>query len=354
MPLFDISADMIRGLDRATFGQLGLLEREDLQRLLRDQIEVIAEGVLVIAEEFSNWDRSDRRIDLLCVDRQARLVVIELKRTTDDRQADLQALRYAAMVSQMTFDEAVEAYRGYLTGRGRADDPQSSLLEFLGWADPGEGRFGEDVRIVLAAADFSPEVTSTVLWLNDHDLDIRCVRMQPYRNGESMLLDVQQIIPLPEALDYQVQIRQKQREARAAAEHSADWTRYDVQTGNVTHERLYKREVMFAVCHFLAKAGVSPMDIESTVGRKLFEVVPGQVNGEAFREELVRRRPNDRIAAKRFFTDDEQLIFDGGSTYALSNQWNKDTMEAAMAKLLAQYSSLGLSYQPAERKAGAE
>jgi hypothetical protein len=159
-----------------------------------------------------------------------------LKRTPDDSLVDLQAIRYAAMVSQMTFDEAAETYMRYLLHRQREEDPRASLLEFLGWGDASDGRFGEDVRIVLAAADFSPEVTSTVLWLNQRDLDISCVRLQPYRLGESVLLDVQQIIPLPEATDYQVQIRQKQREARTAVEQSTDWTRYDVRAGGELHQ----------------------------------------------------------------------------------------------------------------------
>src|SRR4051794_10050952 len=99
MPLFELSESAIKGLERITFASLGLLERGDLQRLLRDHVAVIAPDTLVISEEFSSWDRSDRRIDLLAVDRQGRLVVVELKRTTDDSFADLQALRYAAMVS---------------------------------------------------------------------------------------------------------------------------------------------------------------------------------------------------------------------------------------------------------------
>lgn len=266
MALFELSSTAIRGLQRVDFGAVGLLERADLQRLLRDHIEVIAPETLVISEEFSSWDRSDRRIDLLGVDRQARLVVVELKRTTDDALADLQALRYAAMVSKMTFDEAAETLRRYLGQRQRDEDPKARLLEFLGWVDPADGRFGEDVRIVLAAADFSPEVTSTVLWLNERDLDIRCVRLQPYRLDSSIVLDVQQIIPLPEATEYQVQIRQKQRETRAAAEQSADWTRYDVQTKDELHRTLYKREVMFVVCRFLVRQGIAPEESSAQSG----------------------------------------------------------------------------------------
>jgi hypothetical protein len=352
MPLFELSPTNITGLQRVEFGAIGLMERSDLQRLLRDHIDVISPDTLVISEEFSGWDRSDRRIDLLGVDRQARLVVVELKRTTDDSLADLQALRYAAMVSNMTFDEAVETFRRYLSRRQKEDDPKARLLEFLGWDEPSDGRFGEDVRIVLAAADFSPEVTSTVLWLNQRDLDFACVRIQPYQLGPSILLDVQQIIPLPEAADYQVQIRQKQREVRAAAEQATDWTRYDVQAGSELHRTLYKREVMFVVCRFLIGQGISPEEIESTAGKHMFESAEGQVDGSTFRAELAARRPNDTKAAKRFFSGDDQLVVYAGKTYAVSNQWSKDTMEAAMASLLAKFGARGLSYRASDRETG--
>jgi len=53
-----------------------------------------------------------------------------------------------------------------------------------------------------------------VLWLRDHDIDISCIRLRPYENGGVRLVDVQQIIPLPEAIDYQVQIREKEQEGR--------------------------------------------------------------------------------------------------------------------------------------------
>ena len=300
MPLFELSSDSIAALERVDFASQGLLER-DLQRLLRDHIDVIAPDMLVISEEFSSWDKSDRRVDLLAVDRQARLVVIELKRTTDDSFADLQALRYAAMVSQMTFDEAVDTYRSYLTRRARADDAEKSLLNFFGWPESAAGRFGEDVYIILAAADFSVEVTSTVLWLNERDLHIRCLRMQPYRLGSSLVLDVQQIIPLPEAAEIQVQIRQKQREVRAAAEQASDWTRYDVTTDEGVYPALYKREVALAAVRQLVRRGSRPAQIEEAAGRHLFEVTEGTIDGEAFKAELAKRQPNDPIAPKRFF-----------------------------------------------------
>jgi hypothetical protein len=40
------------------------------------------------------------------------------------------------------------------------------------------------------------------------------VRLKPYQNGSARLIDVQQIIPLPEAIDYQVQVREKEQQGK--------------------------------------------------------------------------------------------------------------------------------------------
>ena len=75
---------------------------------------------------------------------------------------------------------------------------------FLGWDSPSDDDFAQEARIVLAARNFSKEITTSVLWLNDRDLDITCVRLNPLRFEDHLLLNVEQIIPLPEAVDYQV------------------------------------------------------------------------------------------------------------------------------------------------------
>jgi hypothetical protein len=68
------------------------------------------------------------------------------------------------------------AYHEYLVANGSDADAQESLLAFLGWDEIDKDDFGQDVRIVLAAADFSKEITSTMLWPNEYGLEIHCVR----------------------------------------------------------------------------------------------------------------------------------------------------------------------------------
>jgi hypothetical protein len=227
MALYEITSESLKSVAPTTFDQAGLRERADLQRLLRKQIDVILPETLVIAEEFGEWDESRRRIDLLALDKEANLVVIELKRTEDGGHMELQAIRYAAMVSKMTFERAVTIYEGYLGRDGNGEDARAAILQFLGWDEPNEDSFAQDVRIVLVSANFSKEVTTAVLWLNEHDLDIRCIRLTPYNDGGRVFVVVQQIIPLPEAAEYQIQLKEKeQSERRERAERNPRYLKF--------------------------------------------------------------------------------------------------------------------------------
>lgn len=114
MSLYNIANKNLTALTPTTFAAEGLQERQDLQEALKGCIDAIAPDCLVISEEFSDWEDSKRRIDLLAIDRSANLVVIELKRDEVGAHMELQALRYAAMISTMTFEKACEYYGRYI------------------------------------------------------------------------------------------------------------------------------------------------------------------------------------------------------------------------------------------------
>ena len=221
MPLYRITDDRLQTVPDTTFAAENFRERQDLQRLIRNDISVLGDDLKIIKEEFSNWQDSARRIDLLCIDSQARLVVVELKRTIDGGHMELQAIRYAAMVSSTTFAQVADVY-----GRNMnkdAPDAKAELLSFLGWEV--ERELNTDVRIILVSADFSPEITTTVLWLNKRGLDITCFKARPYRLDAEMLIDIQQIIPLPEAADYEVKVRALEEEKQnMRAAYEANWS----------------------------------------------------------------------------------------------------------------------------------
>lgn len=212
MSLYRVTPDKLESVPRTTFAAVSLLERKDLQRLLRRDISPVGDDLLVIAEEYGEWEDSNRRIDLLCLSKSAGLVVVEIKRTEDGGHMELQAIRYAAMVSSMTLDQAIAAYTR--TCGGEKESAQAEVLNFLQLDSVEEAELTGEVRIVLVSADFSTEVTTAVLWLNQQGLDITCIRLRPHRMGTDVLIDATQIIPLPEATDYEVKLRAQVTEKR--------------------------------------------------------------------------------------------------------------------------------------------
>jgi RecB family endonuclease NucS len=127
MALYTFNDKNLSEISRTSFGIESIRERDDLQVALRDSIEAISPDTLVISEEFSDWSEGARRIDLLGLDRQANLVIIELKRDETGAHMELQALRYAAMASTLTFKKAVEIYQAYLDKREIEKNAESEM-----------------------------------------------------------------------------------------------------------------------------------------------------------------------------------------------------------------------------------
>jgi hypothetical protein len=331
MPIYRMTEKRIEPIPTISFADAGIQERSDLQRLLRDQIELIAPDTLVIGEEFGDFDGSSRRIDLLAVDSDGNLVVIELKRTEDGVHMELQAIRYAAMVSTMTFDQAVSCFEAYLQKRGQTRNARGDLLAFLEWEDGHENVFGEKVKVILASADFSQEVTTTVLWLNAQGLDIRCVRLRPYGTRENLLLDVQQVIPLPEAADYQVKVREKQQQARSARESSGQTATYSLTIQGQTVTGLSRRGAVLKIAQYLCENGISPqrlLDSAEIRQGTMFRSAEGDLDSAQFVASVTEEESSHgrSFVPERYFVADEELIHFQGKTYALMRRWGLGTV----------------------------
>lgn len=345
MALYVLESDHISQIPRTTFGQQKLKEREHLQALLKRKPDIISPDTLIVAEEFSDWEDSQRRIDLLGLDRDAKLVVIELKRTEDGGFMDLQAIRYAAMISTMTFEKLTSIYEQYLRGNGIKDDARSKLLNFLDPDEPDVIELDGDVRIVLASADFSRELTTSVLWLNDCGLDVRCVRMRPYDNGGQVLLDVQHIIPLPETADYQIRIREKKQSERIART-GKDYSRFDVSIGGELHPDQNKRRMMLLLVSEAFNGEGTPQQIWDCLPnrRKLVEL-DGVLDADQVEQRLME---DDKGGVtpnfKRYFWDCP--FQHEGKTYVLSNQWGTNTHDTAK-KLASKFPELKIEIKVA-------
>ena len=355
MPIYEFAREEIRALSKSTFSKLQLHERRDLQRLLRESISVISPDTLIISEEFGDWDESRRRIDLLGVDNKANLVVVELKRTEDGGHMELQAIRYAAMVSSMTFEKATEVFNSYLAQNGNIDtDAQTELLNFLGWDEPNEDKFAQDVRIVLASAEFGRELTTAVLWLIEHEIDIRCVRLEPYDHNGRVFVDVQQIIPLPEMADYQVRVTAKKRKEREARSNTRARTMYDLVLNGKRLDGLPKRSAIYRTFRYLVEQGISPENVAKQCGPQANRALVS-IDGEVNNKETFEQRAKEELSQEgrkfdpiRYFCEDESLVHFAGRTYAFSNQWGGPNWKQTMDNLCEAFPDKEIEFKSSE------
>ena len=113
---FNSSDCILEGVDRTTFQAEGITERQ-IQQALVKSISCLLPESLVVCDERGFWEDASRRVDILCLDRNGDLVVVELKRDETAAQADLQALRYAAMISTMSFGQSLTSMRSFYRSR---------------------------------------------------------------------------------------------------------------------------------------------------------------------------------------------------------------------------------------------
>jgi hypothetical protein len=165
--------------------------------------------------------------------------------------------------------------------------------------------------------------------------------MRPHQIGGRVLLDIQQVIPLPQVEQYQVAVREKSMEQDAARKQNRDMTRYDLTIREITKSNLPKRRLIFGVVAEAIRQGVSISEIESCADwrGKLFTVADGELNEAGFLSIF----GNKTI---RCFASDGELFHINGKTYAFSNQWGARTLKAVDNILARLPQSNAISYAP--------
>lgn len=316
MALYNISNKTLIPLERTTFSIEGLLERYDLQEAIKKNIAILAPDCLVISEEFSDWEDSRRRIDILAIDKQANLIVIELKRDEFGAHMELQALRYAAMISTMSFSKACEYYQDYLSKHGIEIDAREGILDFVELQNNELIEFGKDVRIILASAGFSKELTTTVIWLRDKGVDISCVKITPYNFKGDVLISAEQIIPLPELNEYQIRFREKRTEQIASlSKTEKDYSSYKYK-GLVLNKRKLALEIF---SDWIEKENPASLDdikckLESVIKNRTITLADSVSDGRKNRYHM-----NDAI----------QLA--SGELVVISNQWGIENIDRILS-----------------------
>ncbi len=213
MYLINKDKNNIEKLEEITFKSAGFKERQHLQEWIAKNPQSLGEDLLIIQKEFSGFDDTNERLDLLALDKRGNVVVIENKLDDTGRDVVWQSLKYASYCSSLTSQGIEEIFDDYLKKQGKEERAKRMLENFFDTEDYRESlNTGNSQRILMVAADFRKEVTSTVLYLLNFGLKVQCFKATPYRLGENVLIDFNQIIPIKEAEDYIIKVASKQRE----------------------------------------------------------------------------------------------------------------------------------------------
>jgi hypothetical protein len=194
-----------------TFGELGFKERSNLQEWISKQPSCLGEELLVIQKEFAGFSDTHERLDLLAIDKQGSLVLIENKLDDSGRDLTWQALKYASYCSGLSKENVRRIYQEFLDKTEPGADATERMTEFLDADDYEEIAINRGItqRIILIAANFRKEVTSTVLWLLNFKLRVQCFRVTPYSMDTQHFLNIEQIIPTKDVEELRIRVADK-------------------------------------------------------------------------------------------------------------------------------------------------
>ncbi|MDM5291719.1 endonuclease NucS [Peribacillus simplex] len=222
--------------EETNFKSLNILERNDIERWVIEQPEILGEKLYILTNEYDKFDKTSERLDVLALDEQGELVIIELKRDDSGKSVELQAVKYAAYCSTLTVDEIIGIHKDYLQKRGvhlTEEEIKDKLDEFVG----GELESVSDrPRIIIASREFRPEVTATVLWLRKFGIEISCVKFTVYNlNEKEIAINTSVIIPLVETEEYTIRAERKEVNEKEISEK--------IQLKHKFLDSLYKRVI---------------------------------------------------------------------------------------------------------------
>jgi hypothetical protein len=171
-------------------------------------------------------------------------------------------------------------------------------------------------------------------------MDIRCVQLVAYEINGKNYLDIEQVIPLRQAADYQVQIRKKDQQQEKARLENRDWTRYQIIVDGEPGPPLRKRQAVLTMIQKLSQKGIRLEAVSKILQPSRLRVIPAQLQETAAIEDALRAQGVNE--PERYFTD--APFIEGGQTYVLTKMWGRGT-EPALSALRDTFAAAGVSFQ---------
>ena len=189
---FDKKNKKLSKIHQTNLKNENLLEREDLQKAIIEswdsfRNEIGFSSATLIGQEINPDPSTLDRLDILALDSEDNsLIVFELKREKNKLQL-LQAISYAAMLSQKGKKDLIDI------AQNQKCYEFEEVIEFLETAD-----LSSDIKIVLVAESFHPEIIITADWIKNYGITIYAFAIVTHTIGDETNLRFDQRYPLKE------------------------------------------------------------------------------------------------------------------------------------------------------------
>ncbi len=209
--LFTMAGSVATPAQMVSLEEAGFANRADLQEWLAANPEILGPAVKIVTFDLEGpaggAGPALDRLSVLGLGQDGRLVVGELKwgRTSD---SDVGAIKFAAQASRMLPESLAEHYARFHSRLQFAMSAEEAFAELQSHAPDISTESLRRPRIVLLARDFSPVLTSSVVWLSEVGLDLRLVQVSAFRSygggTDAPMISVKQVYPLRDVEDFTI------------------------------------------------------------------------------------------------------------------------------------------------------
>ena len=226
----DIAKKTLVRLTPTKYSSLKLKESYDIEEWIEKNPEILGEELLIINRQYC--PATGLKLDLLAVDKDANLVIIELKRDDTGTDVEWQSIKYTSYCSILENSEIFKLFAEY---SGNDEDKAQFIIE--DFIDKELDELNENQRIIIVSNEFHPHIITAVDWLRNYELDITCIRLKPYVDqSDQLFVNPEIIIPVPEIKDYITKKEKKQKVAKKSVRSS-----FSLEKSNLPNDKLKEK-----------------------------------------------------------------------------------------------------------------
>ena len=189
-----------RSLVMVERGKLSL--EEQLEDWLEHDITMVSDDLLVIGRQV---EVSGRAIDLLCLNSDGDVVIVELKKDKAPREVLAQALEYASLVEDLSYEDVLNNANNYFKQKGSSFE-EAFLNKFLKSLPEV---LNESHEILIVASELDDQTERVIKYLSQYGVRINAVTFNYFKkDGREFIA---RVLLIPESAREQDKGRKRRR-----------------------------------------------------------------------------------------------------------------------------------------------